>query len=115
MSITNNSVSNQNRINNAKKTDLEHISPWLVSSDAISTKKEKEKSKIPQLKTVITTELWERIEKFLAKSWRVKSQTVFEKFRHLEILLPKYFSRETNVVFGHFDIFLGFWFCLYQI
>ena len=51
-----NSVSNQNRIN-TKKTDLERISPWLVSSDAISTKKEKEKSKIPQLKTVITTEL----------------------------------------------------------
>ena len=54
----NNSVSNQNRINNAKKTDLERISPWLVSSEAITTKKEKEKSKIPQLKTVITTELW---------------------------------------------------------
>lgn len=53
----NNSVSNQNRINNAKKTDLERISPWLVSSEAITTKKEKEKSKIPQLKTVITTEL----------------------------------------------------------
>ena len=51
------SVSNQNRINNAKKSDLERISPWLVSSDAITTKKEKEKSKIPQLKTVITTEL----------------------------------------------------------
>ena len=54
---TSNGVSNQNRINNAKKTDLERISPWLVSSDAITTKKEKEKSKIPQLKTVITTEL----------------------------------------------------------
>lgn len=61
-----NGVNNQNRINttntNTKKktktTDLERISPWLVSSDAISTKKEKEKSKIPQLKTVITTELW---------------------------------------------------------
>ena len=41
-------------------TSLEQISPWLVSSDAgaiISGKKEKEKSKIPQLKTVITTEL----------------------------------------------------------
>merc|ERR1711997_1178055 len=25
------SVSNQNRINNAKKSDLERISPWLVS------------------------------------------------------------------------------------
>jgi len=63
----NSNVSNQNRINNARKasdldnvrkaSDLERISPWLVSSDAISTKKEKEKSKIPQLKTVITTEL----------------------------------------------------------
>ena len=52
-----NIVTNQNRIN-TKKTDLERISPWLVSSDAITTKKEKEKSKIPQLKTVITTELW---------------------------------------------------------
>ena len=56
-----NTVSNQNRINNAKKTsnsnDLEQISPWLVSTEAITTKKEKEKSKIPQLKTVITTEL----------------------------------------------------------
>merc|ERR1712226_510823 len=50
------SVNNQNRIN-TKKTDLEKISPWLVSSDAIHTKKEKEKTKIPQLKTVITTEL----------------------------------------------------------
>ena len=65
---SNSNVSNQNRINNARKasdldnvrkaSDLERISPWLVSSDAISTKKEKEKSKIPQLKTVITTELW---------------------------------------------------------
>jgi len=54
---SNHSVSNHNRINNAKKSDLERISPWLVSSDAITTKKEKEKSKIPQLKTVITTEL----------------------------------------------------------
>lgn len=58
-----NTVNNQNRINNAKKTsnsnDLEQISPWLVSTEAITTKKEKEKSKIPQLKTVITTELWE--------------------------------------------------------
>ena len=57
-----NTVNNQNRINNAKKTsnnsnDLEQISPWLVSTEAITTKKEKEKSKIPQLKTVITTEL----------------------------------------------------------
>merc|ERR1712008_191290 len=50
----NSNVSNQNRINNARKasdldnvrkaSDLERISPWLVSSDAISTKKEKEKS-----------------------------------------------------------------------
>ncbi len=41
-------------------TSLEQISPWLVGSDAgtiISGKTEKEKSKIPQLKTVITTEL----------------------------------------------------------
>ena len=53
---TTHSVNNQNRIN-TKKTDLEKISPWLVSSDAIHTKKEKEKTKIPQLKTVITTEL----------------------------------------------------------
>merc|ERR1711997_420453 len=37
----NNSVSNQNRINNAKKTDLERISPWLVSSEAIRKKKAK--------------------------------------------------------------------------
>ena len=37
---------------------LEQISPWLLSSDAlISSKKEMERSKIPQLKTVITTEL----------------------------------------------------------
>ena len=37
---------------------LEQLSPWLVSNDAlISSKKEKERSKIPQLKTVITTEL----------------------------------------------------------
>merc|ERR1711976_115685 len=36
-----NIVTNQNRIN-TKKTDLERISPWLVSSDAITTKKEKE-------------------------------------------------------------------------
>ena len=35
---------------------LEQISPWLVTSD-ISSKKERERSKIPQLKTVITTEL----------------------------------------------------------
>ena len=39
-------------------SSLEQMSPWLVSSDAlISSKKEKERSKIPQLKTVITTEL----------------------------------------------------------
>ncbi|TRY79132.1 hypothetical protein TCAL_09043 [Tigriopus californicus] len=37
-------------------TSLEQISPWLVN-DAITSKKEKEKSKIPQLRTVITTEL----------------------------------------------------------
>jgi hypothetical protein len=64
-----------NRINttngnsaNKKKEDvasdsnssLEQISPWLVGNDAgsiISGKKEKEKSKIPQMRTVITTEL----------------------------------------------------------
>ena len=40
----------------ASINSLEQISPWLVSSD-ISSKKEKERSKIPQLKTVITTEL----------------------------------------------------------
>merc|ERR1712037_134673 len=44
---SNSNVSNQNRINNARKasdldnvrkaSDLERISPWLVSSDAIST------------------------------------------------------------------------------
>lgn len=38
-------------------TSLEQISPWLVTSESITSKKEKEKSKIPQLKTVITTEL----------------------------------------------------------
>ena len=38
------------------KKALDSISPWLVS-DTIASKKEKEKSKIPQLKTVITTEL----------------------------------------------------------
>ncbi len=41
----------------AKNSSLEDISPWLVSSEAIASKKEKEKSKIPQLRTVITTEL----------------------------------------------------------
>ena len=67
----NNRNSINNKINSANggrkkgttgdsNTSLEQISPWLVSSDAgaiISGKKEKEKSKIPQLKTVITTEL----------------------------------------------------------
>ena len=62
-----NSINNKiNSVNGKKKTSsdsnssLEQISPWLVGSDAgaiISGKKEKEKSKIPQLKTVITTEL----------------------------------------------------------
>jgi len=37
-------------------SSLEQISPWLVSDHVIATKKEK--SKIPQLRTVITTELW---------------------------------------------------------
>ena len=43
---------------NESTNSLEQISPWLVSTDAlISSKKEIERSKIPQLKTVITTEL----------------------------------------------------------
>ena len=62
-----NSINNKINSANGKKepscdsnSSLEQISPWLVGSDAgaiISGKKEKEKSKIPQLKTVITTEL----------------------------------------------------------
>ena len=62
-----NSINNKINSANGKKksssdsnTSLEQISPWLVGSDAgaiISGKKEKEKSKVPQLKTVITTEL----------------------------------------------------------
>jgi len=62
-----NSINNKINSANGKKksssdsnSSLEQISPWLVGSDAgaiISGKKEKEKSKVPQLKTVITTEL----------------------------------------------------------
>eukprot|EP00095_Tigriopus_kingsejongensis_P010206 snap_masked-scaffold704_size109063-processed-gene-0.4 protein:Tk10206 transcript:snap_masked-scaffold704_size109063-processed-gene-0.4-mRNA-1 annotation:"band -like protein 5" len=49
---------NRNKTNGftSSTTSLEHISPWLVT-DAIASKKEKEMSKIPQLRTVITTEL----------------------------------------------------------
>ena len=50
----------QSKVNSNRRSgsinSLEQISPWLVSSD-ISSKKDKERSKIPQLKTVITTEL----------------------------------------------------------
>ena len=43
---------------NENSNSLEQISQWTISNDAlISSKKEKERSKIPQLKTVITTEL----------------------------------------------------------
>ena len=38
-------------------TSLEEISPWLVKDNMILNKK-MDKSKIPLLKTVITTELW---------------------------------------------------------
>jgi hypothetical protein len=43
---------------NENSNSLEQISPWTVSNDVlILSKKEKERSKIPLLKTVITTEL----------------------------------------------------------
>ena len=47
----------------SSNTSLEQISPWLVSDSIVVSKKEKEKSKIPQLKTVITTELWKERKK----------------------------------------------------
>ena len=88
----NSNVSNQNRINNARKasdldnvrkaSDLERISPWLVSSDAISTKKEKEKSKIPQLKTVITTELWFNFLTRFIFIWAAYHQMFHEKKKY---------------------------------
>ena len=54
---------NSNIINNNSSHladgSLEDISPWLVRDHVIINKKP-EKSKIPLLKTVITTELWLR-------------------------------------------------------
>lgn len=48
---------NSSKSTNSKaNTSMEEISPWLVQDNVISTKKA-EKSKIPLLKTVITTEL----------------------------------------------------------
>ena len=47
-----------NKGKNGSSNSLEQMSTWSVSRDAlISSKKEKERTKIPQLKTVITTEL----------------------------------------------------------
>ena len=48
---TNNLINN----NNTGNTSLDDISPWLVKDNLII--KKPEKSKIPLLKTVITTEL----------------------------------------------------------
>ena len=42
--------------NRNTKGNIEEISPWLVQDNVINNKKS-EKSKIPLLKTVITTEL----------------------------------------------------------
>lgn len=58
----NNAKSNNNtkispNITTNKTTNIEDISPWLVQDNAIINKKSTEKSKIPLLKTVITTEL----------------------------------------------------------
>jgi hypothetical protein len=48
---------NSSKSTNSKaNTSMEEISPWLVQDNVISNKKA-EKSKIPLLKTVITTEL----------------------------------------------------------
>ena len=41
---------------NSTKGNIEELSPWLVQDNVINNKKS-EKSKIPMLKTVITTEL----------------------------------------------------------
>ena len=58
-----NNNENKNTSNNIKNTlkttkskNMEDISPWLVQDNSVITKKT-DKSKIPLLKTVITTEL----------------------------------------------------------
>ena len=40
----------------SNKSSIDEISPWLVTDNTIN--KKQDKSKIPMLKTVITTELW---------------------------------------------------------
>ena len=52
--LKNNAKTTNNRSN---KGSIDEISPWLVQDNVIS--KKQDKSKIPMLKTVITTELWE--------------------------------------------------------
>ena len=47
---------NNNGVKDKGDTSLEDISPWLVRDNVILNKKS-EKSKIPLLKSVITTEL----------------------------------------------------------
>lgn len=53
----NSNIINNNSNNLQGDTSLEEISPWLVKDNMIMNKK-MDKSKIPLLKTVITTELW---------------------------------------------------------
>ena len=54
---SNNMKNNMKSTNNksVSKSKMEDISPWLVQDDVIN--KKTDKSKIPLLKTVITTEL----------------------------------------------------------
>ena len=59
--LKNNAKTTNNR---SKQGSMDEISPWLVQDNVIS--KKQDKSKIPMLKTVITTELWKTLYRLLA-------------------------------------------------